>query len=391
MTMNPESTDQVRLLFVVNVSWFFISHRLELARAARDAGYEVHVATRVTSEKDAQRIRGSGLILHHIEIGRGDTGLLYDLRSAGQLVGLYLRLRPDLIHHVALKPVVFGGLIGRLLGMRRVVQAVPGLGYGFVGDGIRGRLRRFILLWALRLSCRWPGVLVILQNVEDLETLVKANAIERRSAVLVRGSGVAVSRIQQRPEPDGPIRVVLASRMLREKGILEFVEAARHLLESGENAEFLLAGEPDDCNPGTIPRSELEAWHNSGIVKYLGFVDDVPALLLASHIVCLPTYYGEGVPKILIEAAACGRPIITTDRPGCRDIVRDGVNGCLVSPRDFRALASTIRKLIHDPVLRRSYGQAGRKIAAEEFDLSIIVAQTLAVYEKLLSNRCGSW
>ncbi|GMW06413.1 MAG: hypothetical protein AMXMBFR8_12100 [Nevskiales bacterium] len=376
---------------MVNVSWFFISHRLELAKAALRAGYDVHVATRVTSAADADRIRAAGLVLHHIEIGRGDSGLLYDLRSIREIFRLYKTLRPDLTHHVALKPVVFGGLMARMLGMRRVVQAVPGLGYGFVGDGMSGRLRRLLLLGALRLSCRWPGATVILQNAEDLEALVDAGAINRESAVLVRGSGVAVSAIQPLSEPDGPVRVVFASRMLREKGLVEFVEAARLLRAAGENAEFLLAGVPDDSNPGTVSIEQLTAWHRSGVVNYLGFVSDIPALLLSSHLVCLPTYYGEGVPKILIEAAACGRAIITTDRPGCRDIVREGVNGCLVKPRDARALADAMKQLIRAPELRREYGLAGRQLAAAEFDLSIIVGQTLALYEKLLERPCRSW
>jgi glycosyltransferase involved in cell wall biosynthesis len=289
-----------------------------------------------------------------------------------------------------MKPVVFGGFVARLLGMRRVVQAVPGLGYGFVGDGLAGRLRRALLIGALRLSCRWPGAAVILQNAEDLDTLVHAGAITRESAILVRGSGVAVSAITPRPEPPEPVRVVLASRMLREKGVAEFVEAARQLRDAGVRAEFLLAGEPDGCNPGSISAEQLADWDRSGAIRYLGFVKNIPDLLLSSHLACLPTYYGEGVPKILIEAAACGRAIVTTDRPGCRDIVRDGLNGLLVQPRNSAALADALRRLIRSTELRHEYGAAGRRLAAAEFDLSIIVTQTLALYERLLEEPCAS-
>lgn len=387
----PEETRRHRILFLVNVSWFFVSHRLALAEGALAAGYDVHVATRVTSVDDAATITRRGLTLHHVEIGRGDSGLWYDLRSMIEIWHLFRRLQPDLVHNVAMKPVIFGGIVARFGGVRRVVQAVPGLGSGFSGRGRGVEIRRKLLLWALGAACGRRGTLVILQNIDDIQTLVGAGVIASDAAVLIRGSGVDVTAISLQPEPQGRVRIVLAARMLREKGIREFVTCARLLREQGVNAEFLLAGDPDPSNPGSLSTAELEHIAASGVVTYLGHVRDVPALFATCHVVCLPTYYGEGVPKVLIEAAASGRAIVTTDIPGCRDIVQGGVNGLLVPVREVPALAAALRQVIDDPVLRRRFGTAGRERALREFDFSIVLAQTLKTYARLLGPPCESW
>ena len=379
-----------RLLFLVNVSWFFVSHRLVLAQAALDSGYEVHVATRVTSAGDADAITGAGLILHHIEIGRGESGLLYDLRSLFLIWRLFRQLHPDLVHNVAIKPVVFGGIVAPFAGIRCVVQALPGLGSGLSDASGKARLRGFLMLTAIRLACRRSGTLVILQNVEDVKTLVEGRAVDAGAVVLIRGSGVDVRAIRHQPEPPGRVRVILASRMLREKGVPEFVAAAQQLREEGVAADFILAGQPDPSNPGSLTESTLQSYVSSGAVTYLGQVKDVPGLFAGCHIVCLPTYYREGVPKVLIEAAAAGRPVVTTDHPGCRDIVQSGVNGLLVQPRDVEGLANALRTLIEQPELRQTLGAAGRKRALAYFDLEIVREQTLNAYARLLAQPCAS-
>ena len=379
-----------KLLFLVNVSWFFVSHRLVLAQAALGAGYEVHVATRVTHPEDRDAITKAGLILHHIEIGRGDSGVVYDLRSLFLIWRLFRELRPDLVHNVAIKPVIFGGVVAAIAGIRCVVQALPGLGSGLGEASGRARLRGFLMLRAIRLACRRRGTLVILQNVEDVKTLVEARSVSADAVVLIRGSGVDVRAIRHQPEAPGRVRVVLASRMLREKGIPEFVAAARRLREEGVPADFILAGQPDPSNPGSLTEDTLHSYAASGAVSYLGQVNDVPALFASCHIVCLPTYYREGVPKVLIEAAAAGRPVVTTDQPGCRDIVRAGENGLLVAPRDVDAIVAALRTLIASPALRKAMGAAGRERALAEFDLSIVKSQTLAVYSRLLAQPCAS-
>jgi glycosyltransferase involved in cell wall biosynthesis len=315
---------------------------------------------------------------------------LYDLRSVFEIWRLFRHLRPDLVHNVAMKPVIFGGIVARFGGVRRVVQAVPGLGSGFTGIGRRVELRRRLMLWALRAACARQGTLVILQNVEDIQTLVESGVIASDAAVLIRGSGVDVRAIALQPEAPGCVRVVLAARMLREKGIGEFVSAAHLLRQQGVTAEFLLAGDPDPSNPGSFSTAELGRFAASGVVRYLGHVQDVPALFSTCHVVCLPTYYGEGVPKVLIEAAASGRAIVTTDTPGCRDIVKAGVNGLLVPVREVQALADALRQVIDNPGLRRRFGVAGRERALVEFDFSIVLKQTLKTYERLLGPPCES-
>jgi glycosyltransferase involved in cell wall biosynthesis len=382
--MDQQRDQPPRLLFVANVSFSFIHNRLVLAQAAQAAGYEVHVATRIWRPEDSERIQQTGFQLHPIEVGRGDSGLLYDLRSIWYLCRLYRRLRPNLVHHLAMKPIVFGGLAARLSGIRSVVQAFTGLGHAFVGGTMISALRRKLVILALRVGCRRAGSVAILQNQADIEELVTERVIPREQTVLIKGSGVAVGEIDVRPEPAGVVRVVLPGRMLREKGVEDFVSAAEQLRASGVSAEFLLAGDTDPSAHGGLSLEQLNDWTRSGSVKYLGFVQDIPKLFSSCHIICLPSYYREGLSKSLIEAAACGRAIVTTDWPGCRDVVQDGVNGLLVPARNVPSLAMALKSLIDNAKLRQQFGAAGRELAASEFDLSIVVEQTLTVYKKLL-------
>ncbi len=224
---------------------------------------------------------------------------------------------------------------------------------------------------------------MILQNPDDLERLAAAGAARQR-LVLIAGSGVDLQRITPQPEPDGPVAVLLASRMIWKKGVAILVEAARRLRAEGVAARFLLAGDSDPGNPAAIPPAQLADWAREGVVEWLGFEDDMPALLAGSHIVCLPSSYGEGVPKSLIEGAAAGRPLVTTDTPGCRSIARDGENGILVPPENPDALAAALRRLIEDPALRRQMGARGRAIAEAAFGLDRVNAETLALYRDLL-------
>ena len=360
---------------------------MEIALHAKLAGYEVSVATFIDSRDDEEKILGEGLNLYHIDIGRGGSGFFYDLRSCVQLFQLYGQIKPDIIHHVAMKPLIFGGIIARLRGCKGVVQAVPGLGYSFVSKGAVASVKRVLILMALRLACGGQYTKVIVQNAENKSLLLEERVIRADQVILIRGSGVDVSLVECQPEQKSKPRVVLAARMLREKGIAEFVSAARLLREEGLEVEFFLAGQPDLSNPGSLSLEELESWHESGVVQYLGFVEDIEALFAACHIVCLPTYYGEGVPKVLIEAAACERPVVTTDQPGCRDIVRAGVNGELVPPKDVKGLTDALRMLILDPDKRKEYGVAGRRLVSSEFDLSIVIEQTLAVYSEFLTSE----
>lgn len=374
-----------KLLFVVNVSWFFLSHRLPLALEAKRRGFEVHVATAVASAEDRLRLEEAGLTVHPLEMSRSGENPFSEAGSFLQLFRLYGRLRPDLVHHVAMKAVLLGGLVARMRRVPAVIAAFSGLGYMFTARGFGSALRRAILMPLLRLALGGRTVAVF-QNPDDARLLMKARAARPLRTVLIRGSGVDVEKYKAHPEPEGEVRVLLAARMLRDKGVVEFVDAARRLRVRGVTATFLLAGDPDPGNPATLEEEALKRWNAEGHVVWLGHQADMPSVISGSHVVCLPSYR-EGLPKILLEAAACGRPIVATDVPGCREIVSHGVNGFLVPPRNVDALADALELLIGDKALRARFGLQGRLRAQHEFSLQRIVDETFDLYERLLQGR----
>ena len=388
--MRPAKEDPGRrmrtVLMLVNVSWFFVSHRLQIALGAMGSGFIYHVATRFSPESDRVRLRSLGIETHDIPFARGGANPVADVQSLFAIFTLVRRIRPDLVHLVTLKAIIFGGIVARLLRVPAVVAAVPGLGYSFVATGPWASARRSAIEVLLRLSLRRRNCAVIFQNPEDRDLLIGADVVAARQAVLIRGAGVDVSAFRPTEYPPGTVRVVMASRMLREKGVPLFVEAARILRAAGVNAEFLLAGDPDPDNPGSILRGDLERWHATGDVAWLGHVADMSALFESVHVVCLPTHYGEGVPKVLIEAAAAGRAIVATDVAGCREIVKHEETGLLVPPRDVDALVRALRRLIEDRLLRQALGRRARDLAASSFTSEQVIAATLEVYRQLLGQ-----
>ena len=386
MSVATDETDLggVRVLFVVNVDWFFLSHRLPLALAAKERGAEVFVAAADTGQGVA--IEAHGLRFVPLPLSRKGTNPLREVQIFARLIRLYRTLRPDLIHHVSIKPVLYGALAARLFRPAAVVNAISGFGYALGDSSDRRRLRRLVLS-AYRLALRRERSRTIIQNVEDLEEFVAAGLVTREKAVLIRGSGADCLEFQPAPEPGGPPVVVMACRLLWEKGVGEFVEAARLLRPAWTEARFVLVGFSDGENPGSVPVETLEQWRDAGVVEWWGRRTDMPAVLQAASLVVLPTFYREGVPKVLIEAAASGRAIVTTDVPGCRDVVRHGVNGVLVAPRDAPGLARAVHSLLDDGQLRHRLGAEGRRLALEEFSIEGVVGQTLEVYAGLLPGR----
>lgn len=375
-----------RLLMVVNVGWFFVSHRLPIAIAAKKAGYEVHIATALDPQLDQrtpQLLASHGLVLHELRLTRSGMHPFELIRAFRDLVRLYDRLRPTVVHLVALKPVLLGGMAARLRRLSRVVLAVPGRGSVFSSRGILAAARRWVVMRMYALAYRKGRSRVIVQNAEDRDYFIERRVFAAADVRLIRGSGVNVAEFLPEAEAPGPAVVVLASRMLREKGIADFVAAADALKQRGVAARFALVGDPDPGNPHSHTREELEIWARQGAVEWWGFRADMQRVFAQSHVVCLPTYYGEGVPKVLIEAAACARPIVTTDMPGCRDIVLDGYNGLLVAPRDPGELSKALKRLIDDAQLRQEMGQHGRARAVGEFDLTAVIDNTLAIYREL--------
>jgi glycosyltransferase involved in cell wall biosynthesis len=299
------------------------------------------------------------------------------------LMRLYRTERPDIVHHVALKPIVCGTLAAWLAGVPRLVNAVSGLGWMFSSSNRFMRLARpmarAILVWLLK---RQHSVTIV-QNVDDRAVLANDRLMESRLR-LVPGAGVDTKVYRPTPEPPGLVCIVLVARMLWDKGVAQFVEAARLLTEAAVPARFVLVGEPDAGNPSSVPIETLRQWSGKHGVEWWGRCNNMPAVYQNAHIACLPSYYGEGVPKALLEAAACGLPIVTTDAPGCRDVVRDGDNGLLVPVRDAISLAKALRTLIEDKDLRAKMGQRGRQIVVEHFSQDRVIAETLAVYHELM-------
>lgn len=373
-----------KLLYFISEDWYFCSHRLPLALAAQDAGYDVAVVTHVNNYGEA--IRRAGIRLIPFNLSRRGMNLLSELAMLARLIVLYRKEKPDLVHHVAMKPVLYGSLAARLSGVPRVVNALAGLGYVFTSDQLMARLLRPVIGSAFRGLLNSRRSRLILQNQNDRAMFIRKRFINEERIRLIRGSGVDTAVFSPTPEPSGIPVVMLASRMLWDKGIKEFVEAARQLEARGVDARFVLVGDTDPHNPSAIPKEQLTAWHTEGVIEWWGQREDMPTVFSESHIICLPSFYGEGVPKVLIEAAASGRPIVTTNMPGCREIVKNGENGLLVPVRSTAELADAIQSLIENPELRQKMGARGREIVVSEFAVGKVVSETMTVYEELLKQ-----
>jgi glycosyltransferase involved in cell wall biosynthesis len=371
-----------RLLLIVNDPGFFVSHRLPVALAARDAGFDVHVAT--APGEQAAVIRSHGITHHLLRLSRGGINPLREVASFIEIVRLLRGLRPDLAHLVTVKPVLYGSIAARLTGVPAVVAAISGLGHVFaVNTAGTWALRRLIII-AYRVALNREGLKVIFQNDDDRETLISRAAVPRERTIIIRGSGVDLSAYHPVPEPKGPPVVTFASRLLGSKGVYEFVAAAESLRSRGVEARFQLVGGVDPHNAGSVSAAEVARWRSKGAVEVVGHLRNMAQVFAASNLVVLPSYYGEGLPKVLAEAAACGRAIVTTDMPGCRDAVEAGITALLVPPRDVNALAEAIYTLVNDPARRRAMGIAARALAEREFAIERIVAQHLEVYRSLL-------
>lgn len=370
-----------KLLFVVTEDWYFVSHRLALAVAAKAAGYDVSVATRVSEHASA--IETAGIRLVPFSLSRRMGNPLAEVRA---LVRLYKQEKPDLVHHVAMKPVIYGGIAARVAGVPAWVNAIAGLGWLYSSRTDLLQYARPFVRKMLASIVNQARSLTIVQNPDDAELLVRAGVDTKRLA-LIRGAGVDVGQFAPAAEPPaGPPVVILVARMLWDKGPGDLVEAAKRLHAAGVKARIVLVGDTDAGNPGTIPEETLRAWHGHDGVEWWGSSNDVAGCYRRAHIACLPSVYGEGIPKSLLEAVASGLPVVTTDMPGCREVVIDGVNGILIPPRDITALTEALGKLIADADLRQAMGQQGRLRAEREFASTIVIDQSLAVYRAALAK-----
>lgn len=373
-----KKNDVKHLVYVITEDWFFASHFLDRAIAAKNSGYKVSVVTRC--RETAQELDAHGLILENIEFSRRGLNPIRELATVVRLRAILRRINPDIVHNIALKPVVLGSLAARLAGVRNVVNAPVGMGYVFTSHESKARILRPLVKRLIRNVLSRPNSKVIIENSDDYNNLISGRFAKRESISLVKGAGVNTAKFNYKDESVEPVKVIMVARLLRDKGIQEFIDAAEIVKQSNSSVKFLLVGDVDDGNPTSLNTKQLVELKNSQNVEWLGARVDIAELLAASHIACLPSYR-EGLPKSLIEAASVGRAIVATDVPGCREVVTHLINGLLVPPRDSKALAVALLVLINDPELRSKMGQENRSKAECEFANEIIIRQTQNVYD----------
>jgi len=370
-----------KILFVVNVDWFFISHRLPLALEALKKGYEVYIACGITDKKEY--LENIGLVVHPLNLSRSAIGLKGEIKAFSEIYTILKEINPDIVHFVTIKPVLYGGIASRFLNIGKKVFSISGLGFIFIKQGLKASIVRMLIKTMYRFALGGKNSHVIVQNPDDK---VVVNSIVKVPITLIRGSGVDLSQYQYVPENNDNMKVSMACRLLKDKGVFEYVEAARIIknlefkIENYSNVEFELYGDIDMHNPASLTSEDLEKIKKDGFVKLYGLSNNIAKVFRDSNIVVLPSYR-EGLPKVLIEAAACGRAVVTTDVPGCRDAIEPNVTGLLCKIKDANSLIGQIEKLIVDKNLRNNMGKAGRKLAEKEFDIDEVVKKHFAVYE----------
>lgn len=384
--MEP-SHKKKKLLFVVNADWFFLSHRLPIAEAAQEQGYEVHVAAGDTGR--LAELRSFGFVPHFLRLDRRDSGPLSLFGTLIQLCRLFVEVRPDIVHLVTIKPVLLGGIAARIAAVPAVVAAISGLGFVFVSKGWFAAIRRSVVRLLYRAALGHRNARFVFQNPDDRAAICGLAKGAFLRSTLIRGSGVDLGRFVATPCQWRRPVVLMAARLLVDKGVREFVSAAR-ILRNAQwpligKVRFVLVGSPDPGNPSSLTESELAEWENEGGVELWGHRDDMHEVLPQANIVVLPSYR-EGLPKVLIEAAACGRAVVTSDVPGCRDAIEEGKTGVLVPAKDSESLANAIRRLIENPELCSLMGSNGRALAETEFDVKQVVEKHLRIYSEVLQE-----
>jgi glycosyltransferase involved in cell wall biosynthesis len=370
-----------KIMFFVSEDWYFCSHRIELAKAAIKFGYKVSLITRINKHREI--IEAAGINIIPINIDRSKLNIFNDLKLVFKLIEIYRCCKPDIIHHVAVKPVLYGSVAAILAGHKNVVNALGGLGFVFSSNNLKAKILRPFIRNAFKFLLGGKNSRLIIQNKDDLQFFSEQFGIEKSNITMIRGAGVDNTLYQVLPEPEGKIVVTLLARMLVDKGVHEFVGAAKICKDKGLDIDFHLVGDPDPLNPASISEDLLNAWNDEGVVSWKGFESDISSVWTKSHISVLPSYR-EGLPKSLLESAACGRAIVTTDVPGCREAVSNGVNGFLVPAKDAVSLAIAIEKLALNSELRKQMGLNGRRLIDEELSAEIVHKQTLNLYKEIL-------
>ena len=363
--------------------WAFASLFLDRAIAAKNAGYEVAVHVRCSEHRAVIEQAGLQVIPHNIS--RSGLNPFRELVSVLQLVKVLRNFRPDVIHLIALKPIVLGSLASVFYPKAKVVNAPVGMGYLFASNDMRARVARPIVKLVLKSTLGRKRSMTIIENSDDKTSLVEGGFLHSNQIVLIRGTGVNLEVFRPTAEPDGSKIVVLIARMLKDKGVFEFVESARIIKRTHPTTLFWLVGDADPGNPASLTTQQLQAWNDEGIVEWLGYRTDVADLLTKIHVVCLPSYR-EGFGKVFVEAGAALRAVVATDVPGCREAVEHQVNGLLVEPKNSVALATALIEVLDNDELRLRLAKEGRRRAEFEFSSATVNAQTLDVYQQVLGQ-----
>ena len=371
-----------KLFIVVNQDWFFLSHRLPIGMAAKEAGYDVTIVSEDTGVSD--KIREAGLKTINLPINKAGTNIKDEIKTFFFLYKLFRREKPDIVHLVGLKTMLWGSLACRLAGVKAMVSAVCGLGVLFDEEHAHSFMTRSILK-VLRVTHKKKRLAVIFQNNDDKAIFLNAKIMKEEQCAFTNGSGINLQNYDYTPEPtDGPVKVIFTARMVEDKGTLILIDAAKKLeAEYKGKVQFLLCGGLD-TNPNGITKEMLESRCDGEYIQWLGHRKDVVELLKQSHIMAFPSWYREGLPKSVIEAEAIGRPVVTTDSVGCRDTVVDGKNGYMIPIKDSDALAMALKKLIDNPELRQTMGKNARKFAVNRFDIKDVVKVHMDVYDNIL-------
>ncbi|GEB69769.1 galacturonosyltransferase [Pseudoalteromonas carrageenovora] len=376
-----------KLLFLVNVDWFFISHRLPIAQEALKQEYDVTIACHFTEHK--QELINMGFNVAELPFSRSGGSIGNELKTLKAIRNLIKQEQPSVIHAVTIKPVLYAGLVLKTIKQKiPFVAAISGLGYVFTANTFRAKLTKFVASMVYKVALAHKNKTVIFQNRSDEKILTDVAKLKANDKILIKGSGVDLSVYNHIPEINSPhIKVAMACRLLREKGVYQYIEAAKIVKAQLPNTQFLLIGTPDLENPNTIKQAEIDKWVNEGVIDYLGHRNDIPAIFSDVNIVSLPSFYGEGVPKVLIEAAACGRAIVTTTNPGCSDAIINNVTGLAVPPMDAKPLADAFIKLINNTNERMEMGIKARAFAEKEFDVKAVVDTHIKIYKASMDKK----
>ena len=371
-----------KILFIIVEDRYFLSHRLHLAQYAIKKGYQVGLLCKISKHKEF--LENEGIQVFDWSLVRGSFNLFFEIKAIYEILITLLKFAPDVLHAVALKPVIYASFASKLVFLKSRVFALGGLGFIFSSDKILAKLLRPLIVLVLKFTFSGNKSRLIIQNIDDKRTLINLKVIRDEKIDLIKGAGVDMKIFSFIKEPSQIPEVILPARLLWDKGVGEFVLAADILKKRGINAKFTLLGETDPHNPECIPDDQIEDWKKEGAVGVAGFQDDMAKCIQDCAVVCLPSYR-EGLPKSLLEAASCGRPIVTTDVPGCREIVQDGVNGYLVPSKNPDLLAEALSRLLTDRKLREVMGLKGREFVEREFSAEIVAIKTEKIWNSLLN------